>query len=109
MTDKREVAELLGEHFASISDTCQNNPTFACCNAEVECRLLKMDGGEAEPYNSPFLPSKFHNALRLSTDGSPGDDQLTYSMVKLAHPTMQRMILSIQNTINSSNTFPEQW
>lgn len=52
---------------------------------------------------------EFNSAFSSTTETSSGNDQITYSMIKHAHPTMVQRILNLFNFIFLENTFPSSW
>ena len=109
--DHREVADVLASTFAEVSEEDNYPVQFLQHKQSVErCQLKFADpNAENEPYNYPFSMEEFDSALRSTNKSSPGLDQITYSMIKSAHPTMQTLILSTFNRILIEQAFPVSW
>lgn len=49
------------------------------------------------------------HCLSLTTESSPGGDEISYSMIKHVHSTMLQIIIEIYNRIFTEDVFPEKW
>ena len=49
------------------------------------------------------------SALSSTSETSPGNDKIVYSMIKNAHPSFQQHILDLYNRIYASRSFPASW
>lgn len=107
--DKSTVAEIFAEHFVEMSNTSTNNITFSRHKTTIENSPLNMTDNNNEYYNHPFQWMEFTSALKQSKESSPGPDEITYSMIKMSHPTMQERILNLYNTVYTSHSFPTNW
>ena len=59
---------------------------------------MKLEGNN-QPYNCNITQRVFDNALKTTKDNSPGPDEITYSMLKYLHLTIQQLILKSYNKI----------
>ena len=107
--DKKTVAEIFAEHFVEISNTSATNIPFSRHKIAIENIQMNMTDNNNEDYNEPFQWKEFTSALKQSKESSPGSDEITYSMIKKSHPTMQQRILYLYNMIFRDHTFPTQW
>ena len=76
---------------------------------EFRKKIIKFDTDEEIPYNQEFTISEFQHALSTTKETSPGPDEITYLMLKKAHPSFQNLILKIINKIYQTGKLPSQW
>ena len=109
--DHKEVADLIVAIFASVSEEGNYPAEFRQHKQRVERQQLTFNelNVKREDYNFPFTHEEFESTLRSTNKSSPGLDQITYSMVKAAHSTMQNLILNSLNRIFSEQAFPTAW
>ena len=50
----------------------------------------------------------YQYALKTVKDSSPGSDEITYSMIKQMHPSMQEAIIQLYNKILTQRQIPRQ-
>ena len=106
-TEPKRVANTMAQHFAAVSQN-NSNETFTRYKAQVENRILNLEGNN-EVYNQEVTVQEFNHAIATANESSPGPDEITYSMIKQAHPTLQRQILQLYNKILSRRQFPSLW
>ena len=74
-----EVAEVLAQHFASISSYSNYSPEFQTIRNSTT--IIPPNSTNNEAYNLPFSMKEMENALQLSSPTSPGEDDITYAMM----------------------------
>lgn len=107
--DHKTVANLLAEHFSQTSSETQYTREFRRFKEQKETKTLSFRTNEQFCYNSPITEVEFNTALRTSNESSPGMDNISYSFVKHAHPTLRTFILILFNRIFSEAVFPMEW
>ena len=105
-TDPLTVANTMAEYFASVSK--HEDQDFNIYKKQVERVQLNLEGNN-QPYNCNITQREFDSALKTTKDNSPGPDEITYSMLKQLHPTMQQLILKLYNKILTQRQFPNTW
>ena len=108
ITDPKEVANTFGEHMSDISEGSQI-PQFQRIKQRVERRPISFTGGDDEDYNVPLTMSELDNALKLSSNTSPGEDEVYYHMIRHLSETSMLFTLSLFNRIWSEGDFPSMW
>ena len=106
-----DVATLLAEHFSSVSGDHNYSAEFLRHKNATESVPLRFNTARAHnyKYNTPFTFQEYQSALNSSTEGSPGPDQITYSMLKHLHPSFSELILALFNRIFIEQNFPVTW
>lgn len=108
--DPIHVANKLAESFARISSADNYTPKFKRYKQIAESKPIKFNSRNAnQPYNDPISMFELKHALSLTSDSSPGKDNITYSMIKNCHEKLQMEILKIYNKIFSEQVFPAEW
>ena len=110
--DPIETSEIFAEAFTEISSEESYPLSFLKKKRAEERRQIefrKTQHNQEEPYNQPFTEIEFQNALSSTKEKSPGLDKISYAMIKNAHTSLQKALLSIYNRIFAENVFPVQW
>ena len=50
-------------------------------------------------YNQEISEHEFQHSLKKTRESAPGPDNITYSMIKAAHPTLLKYLLKLYNRI----------
>jgi len=109
VSDSNRTAEILGHHFASVSDPQFNSPQFQRHKRQIERGGLNFNIPNHQPYNDPITEREIRHALSTATDSSPGEDEVTSSMIKHLHPTLFNLLVQLYNRIFLEDIFPPQW
>ena len=54
---------------------------------------MHLENSENEPYNLSITMTEYQSMLASTKESSPGSDEIKYSMIKKAHPTLQKLIM----------------
>ena len=109
VTESREVAALLAEHYASVS-SCDAYPADFCqLKLRAELSVLDFSTEVDFTYNSPFTLLELSSMLSRCRNTAPGEDNISYSMLKHCHATAQTVLLSLFNVVWKEVSFPEAW
>ena len=69
-----------------------------------------VNGDDTEVLNAPFTKSELKAAIRQSrADSSPGDDCITYGMIKHMPSSSRKILLLFYNRLWSEGRMMEQW
>ena len=111
ISDHHQVATFMAEGFAAVSSDHNYSPEFLRHKNKMERLPLKfnVNGAENKPYNKELSRKEFNAALSKCNESSPGEDEITYSMIKRVHETMLNLILCLFNRIFTEQTFPQSW
>ena len=107
--DQGDVAAALAEHFSEVSSGDLAPQQFQRMRQRLEQEPAQLDDGDHMPYNEPISMIELHNALSRSTNSSPGEDKVSYALLKRVHYSALRVLLLIYNNIWLRNSFPKQW
>ena len=107
-TDPQEVSELFAAHYSSISSDSSYSPTFLNTKRTTEQNHLDFSTNLSLAYNEPITVREILGAIRTSKPSTPGEDQITYEMLRHLHPTALSYLCDIYNTIWSSHMYPSR-
>ena len=108
VADTPEVAEKFAAHFASVSQSGDNDP-FAEQRLRDEEREIDFSSRGGENYNVPFDLRELCEALRTCDDTTPGPDDIPYAMLRHLHKQGQEFLLDLYNRIWVEGSFPRIW
>ena len=111
ISDHRAVANLLAQHFSSVTGDHTYSPEFLRHKLRTEARPLSFyaPGSSDLLYNSPFTLRELQSVLSTAQESAPGNDKVTYSLLKHVHPSMITLILATFNRIFQEQVFPTSW
>ena len=109
ISDQQQVAQILSEHFASVSSSQNYSDNFNRHRTRQERARINFNSRNNEEYNAPITMNELLGALRSCTDSAPGADLITYSMLKHMHHTCKQFLLQIINKIWTDGVFPNSW
>ena len=104
VTDDREKAEILLQHYDNMSRSDNQNGTFVQIKKHIEedCnlpqKLLDKGVNNGSNLNRPFNLFEFNNALASKHNSSPEADTIHYEMLKRLPDKSKFMLLTIMNT-----------
>jgi len=108
VTDPREVTALLANHYATVSSNESYPAQFRQYQERTEKRL-NFTTNQSYSYNSRFTLLELQTALSRSRNTAPGEDKISYQLLKRCHPSAHSALLEIYNLIWCNNTFPHSW
>lgn len=109
ITNPTEVSNILAGHFASVSSDDNYTETFRRYRRTQEERIVNFNTNQYRSYNEQITANEIKYALSNANETSPGEDGITYSMIKHAHGTMLEVILKMFNRIYEEGVFPDKW
>ena len=98
--EPKEVSDEFVNYFASVG-TGKENREKIDKNLELQSPM--------QYYNQPITNLEFQAMLSSTKETAPGIDDVSYSMIKQAHPTLQKKILKLYNKILDTGIFPDIW
>ena len=101
-----ETSSIFDEAFASISATEYYTQSSQRYIRTQEDERINFTSNNKESYNTLFSVEESNRALTTTNETSPGYDQITYSMVKNSHITLQTAIPNLFNKIFIEEAFP---
>ena len=115
VTDDREKAEILVQHYDNMSKSDNQNGTLVQIKKHIEedCnlpqKLLDKGGNNGSNLNRPFNLFELNNALASKHNSSPGADTIHYEMLKQLPDKSKLMFLAIMNTSWTKGEVPTDW
>ena len=109
VTDTREIADAIAEHFSSVSASTSYSTKFLQHKNQSEKQIINFNSDNSEYYNAPFDLASMHFALSKCHDTSPGPDDVHYQMIKHLPECSLRLLLGLFNAIWSGGPFPSSW
>ena len=109
ITSKKTIADTIGETLAEISSSESYTEPFLSYKRHTEHRKLNFNSKKIYPYNYPFTEAELNNVLKKPHNSSPGQDGITYIMIRnLCYNSLQNL-LALYNRIWSEHLFPSVW
>ena len=109
VTDREEVAEMMADHFSSISSCINYPPRFLQYKNTIKSRSLHFETRQDFPYNHEITTREFEAALSHSSNSAPGSDNIPYILIKMAHHTYRNLLLNLYNRIFSERVYQNHW
>ena len=107
VVDPQQTANILAETFASNDRNYSDQ--FIRHKNRVEQRPIYFHSAHEHPYNATFSKEEFTICLSKTSESAPGPDNITYPMLKSAHPTLLDNLLRLYNRLFEEETFPSMW
>lgn len=108
-SDPQAVAELLATHFENVSSSNGYSEEFKRLKRTCESNRLNFRTNLHIPYNDPITLRELSGTLQQCKNSAPGEDEISYQMLRHLHPSATAMILAIFNQIWLTHCYPEQW
>ena len=109
VADRGRVADILASHYSSISSNNSYDERFQRIRQNEERKLLNFNTQEELPYNCTISLLEFDRMLSAAGKSSPGEDNISYNMIKKSHPTCKNFLLKLFNRILKEGYYPEEW
>lgn len=104
-----EQADLLGQHFCSISSSTHYSNKFLSIKQRAETQIISTTGGERYAYNQPFTTLELMRALSSVKNSAPGPDRITYSMLTHLSGASKECLLTLYNYVWETGQMPSAW
>ena len=110
ITDPKDVANILGRHYAQVSSDASYTEDFCKYKALEEIKGLDDSveaGTEAgTPYNSLFTMAELKKVLLRASNSAPGKDDIPYELLRRMP---QVYLLELFNSIWAQGRYPDAW
>ena len=107
--DPAEVAEMLANHYQSVSSNNRYPNSFKQIKQRAESINLNFNTTTDLDYNYEFNFNELSQALKNCKESSPGEDKISYKMLNKSHISCKLFLLAIYNKIWKSSTYPTLW
>jgi len=105
----KEVANKLGERFATVSNGKSSNPIFTTNKQAAEAVPPNFTGGSyGQKYNEEITMQELNYAMKTCKSKSPGPDSIPFEFIKQFSSNQIRQLLLFYNYIWKTG-LPEQW
>ena len=109
ITNEPQISQILGEHYKSISSNASYPENFNIIRQRVEGTALNFNTNQETEYNLPITLDEITKALKTCNNSAPGEDLVTYSMIKNLHPSCLQELVNIINIFWTQHEYPEEW
>ena len=106
VTDRREVASLLAEHFAKISSGANYLPEFRIIQTRQEAQALNFTTAGVHYYKSHATIVDIKEMIKVTKNSAPGADEKCYQMLRNQADSALALLLNIFNKIWLGRIFP---
>lgn len=108
ITDKTQIAETMAEHYRRISSNESQSPVFARIR-NAEEKIIRFNSHDRRSYNDEMTLLEMNRMIALSGNTAPGEDDITYNMIRKCHNSCKLFLLMIMNKIFATGAFPQRW
>ena len=109
VTDHVEVANLLGSHFSNISSNSNYDENFNRLRLIAENTPINFISNNQEEHNTRITMTELECSLKKCSDTAPGEDEITYQMLKNLSESGKALLLFLYNRIFLEDLFPKIW
>ena len=107
-TTPSEISEILAKTFAQVSSDDNYTNEFIPKKTQAEQNMPDF-GGLNTFYNKPFSVKDLNNILSKTNDTAPGEDGVTYQMIRNMPDHAKKYIIDMYNKFFNDSYFPEKW
>lgn len=104
-----DIAEQLACQFSGVASDDEMDLQSRLEKHKWEELATNFTGGDAEPYNDPFLLAELQEALKPCKNTAPGPDQIPYSFLQHLPATYMAYLLALYNCIWACQYVPDTW
>ncbi|GFT03934.1 probable RNA-directed DNA polymerase from transposon X-element [Trichonephila clavipes] len=104
-----DVANLIGETFASVSSSDSYSPAFQATKNRLERTPINFRCRQPLPYNCDFDMFELKRALSSAHNTSPGPDGISYELLRHLNEDSLVSLLYLFNRIWREQVYPTQW
>ena len=105
-TSPVDIANVIGESFASVSSPDSYSPKFQRIKSRTERTPIRFHDRRALPYNCEFQMYELKRALQQANNTTPGPDGISYNMLRHLSPDSLVNILCLTESGLSIRTLP---
>ena len=109
VSDPQSLGSNFATFFSNVSSNNNYSETFLLHKVEEEFHPIIFPPTNGEDYNTNFSLKELTNALSSCSNTSPGEDDISYQMIKNLPTHQLNNLLEYFNYLWNNNLFPEQW
>ena len=103
-----EISEAIADAFTQVSSDHNYSTEFLTMKREKERNLPDFGTSNSE-YNRPFSMDEFECAIGKTKETTPGEDSVTYKMIKNLPKQAKLYLLKMYNRFYKDSFFPCSW
>ena len=107
--DRKNISNIIGNHLQVISSNTNVEDHFKKIKNSVEKITLNFDTENIYLYNNSFTMEELEDALNSTNESSPGEDKITFSMIKHLNNLAKSYLLKFYNLLWHKKVFPKIW
>lgn len=106
-----DIANCFANHWSTLSEDTNFSSIFQQNKENISNHIYnpKSCNSFAIKIESPINMMELEDALHSAKGKTPGDDRISYPMLKNMSISTKKYLLSIYNNIFSSNVYPQSW
>ncbi|MEC7531553.1 MAG: reverse transcriptase domain-containing protein [Actinomycetota bacterium] len=112
-TSDKEKADILAMQYCTISSDMNQDPEFKTIRTKTEAdnpQIREKDRtDDCDPLNEDISLEELETALRHKKSSSPGEDTISYSMIRHAHKNLKTVVVRLFNQIFKTGQIPTQF
>ena len=105
----RDICNKLVDTFEKVTKSSNYSPTFQLCKQTEEAIQIYFLSSNEEVYNRIISEAELKYALEKTKDTTPGQDNITYAMLRSLPEEVMPYMLQMYNKLYRTNSFPNQW
>ena len=109
ITEPTNVSNILADHYSNTSSNSFYSSEFNVFRERAESKSLNFYSQNDEPYNSSISLIELKSALQKTSDTAPGEDGISYAMLRNLSESGLSFLLFIYNKIFNEDVFPVSW
>ena len=109
MQDPQVVADILGEHLASVSSNNSYDQSFIPLKNRIEAINLNFNSPQEEQYNDPITAEETQSCLTSLKNSASGPDEISNEILKHLHIKAMQFLVHIFNSVWLQDQFPLAW
>ena len=108
ISESREVCELMAKHYSKVISSESYSDEFNRQMQNIE-QDYDFESQLVEDYNAPIMMTEMKTILNNVKDAAPGEDLISYSMIKNLHDTALCELHKIIQKIWTNGEFIDSW
>ena len=108
-SDPEDIAERMAQNFAEVSSDNNYSSRFLQKKARTEQNMPNFEDGSTHYYNQDFTLEELDNVLPSVRDSAPGEDAITYEMIKNLPNHVRELLVEMFNKFFKESFYPNEW
>ena len=104
-----DIAERMAQNFAEVSSDNNYTSSFLQKKTYAEQNMPNFEERTNHYYNQDFTLEELDNALSSVGNTAPGEDEITYEMIKNLPTHVRELLVVMFNKFFKESFFPDEW